>query len=254
MPGNIKDYKTNKQFKASDLGQGSSFASYSKLGQPLMAKFLERFIAYIIDFAIGGFILSVFSIIVLSSVLYFMHFTYGEQILKSILTNKDAAMVVIIVIICDIFISCFYFIYYDNKSGQTPGKMIMNLKVVKRNDLSRLPLSKIIVRETIGRLLSSSIFFIGYFYYYYNPKRQTFHDVLADSIVVVLDNEGEIMMTGSDTYTKDGFKAFLPPFIILLVLLITALLSINVLQFVRNIELRNQVNEVLDKSPNIEIR
>jgi uncharacterized RDD family membrane protein YckC len=68
-------------------------------------------------------------------------------------------------------------------SGQTFGKKLMRIKVVGE-DGSKLTTSQVVVRETIGRFLSTVFFEVGYFWMIFDKNRQTWHDMLAKSIVI----------------------------------------------------------------------
>lgn len=76
-----------------------------------------------------------------------------------------------------------YNIFMINNSGQTFGKKLMRIKVVGE-DGKRLSLMQVVVRETVGRFLSTIFFEIGYLWMIFDKNRQTWHDMLAKSIVI----------------------------------------------------------------------
>lgn len=81
-------------------------------------------------------------------------------------------------------ISFFYYIYFISAKGQTPGKMIMKIKVVKASDSSVPGFLSAFLREIVGKFLSSIVILLGYFWMLWDPKKQTWHDKIAGTIVV----------------------------------------------------------------------
>lgn len=76
----------------------------------------------------------------------------------------------------------FYFILTTYKYGATLGKMAFKLKVVAEGG-QKPSFSKIIIRETMGRTLSS-LFGIGYAMIARSNKKQAWHDRLAGTYVM----------------------------------------------------------------------
>jgi uncharacterized RDD family membrane protein YckC len=76
-----------------------------------------------------------------------------------------------------------YNIVMINMSGQTFGKKLLGIKVVGE-DGKKLTLLQTIARETIGRFLSTVFFEIGYLWMIFDKNRQTWHDMLAKTIVI----------------------------------------------------------------------
>jgi uncharacterized RDD family membrane protein YckC len=81
-----------------------------------------------------------------------------------------------------------YYVYFTAFGGQTPGKMVLRIKVV-RTDGSSLTLGRAFYRETIGKFISGIIFGIGYFMVAFDDKKQGLHDRMADTYVVRLANK-----------------------------------------------------------------
>ncbi|MBD3300348.1 MAG: RDD family protein [Candidatus Moranbacteria bacterium] len=74
-------------------------------------------------------------------------------------------------------------IHYWN--GQTIGKKAMNIKVVAKE--GKLDLSKILLRETLGKFISEAILGIGYIMAGFTDKKRALHDYLGDTYVVYKD-------------------------------------------------------------------
>jgi len=85
--------------------------------------------------------------------------------------------------------------------GQTPGKLLMGLRLV-RTDGQRLHIGNAIRRE-LGYVVSA-ILFLGYLWVLFDNRRQGFHDKLAGTIVVYSWPEG--LMRG--TLVRDRVQRF----------------------------------------------
>ncbi|PMC37194.1 hypothetical protein CJ195_13330 [Bacillus sp. UMB0899] len=75
-----------------------------------------------------------------------------------------------------------YFVFMTKFLNQTLGKMIFGLKVVSK-DGRNLNWGTIIFRELIGRYISK-IIWIGFLIAAFTPKKQTLHDIFADTFVI----------------------------------------------------------------------
>lgn len=75
-----------------------------------------------------------------------------------------------------------YFGYFFSTSGQTPGKRLLNLRVVRQDGQ---PLTwRTGTLRYIGYLLSGWAFFLGYLLVALDPQRRGLHDLLAKTSVV----------------------------------------------------------------------
>jgi uncharacterized RDD family membrane protein YckC len=72
--------------------------------------------------------------------------------------------------------------FLTQNDGQTPGKRIMGIKVV-RKDGAPLDAATIIVRY-VGYYINSFLFGIGWLWAFWDADRQGIHDKLAGTIVV----------------------------------------------------------------------
>lgn len=81
-----------------------------------------------------------------------------------------------------------YYIFMTHKFQATVGKMAIGVKVCADNG-DVLPLEKIIIRETVGKIVSALMFFVGYVMIAFTPKKRGLHDMIAHSIVVYEDPE-----------------------------------------------------------------
>lgn len=72
--------------------------------------------------------------------------------------------------------------FWTRQNGQTPGKMAMNLQVVKA-DGSELSDIDAIIRG-VGYYLSGFVFGIGYLWALFDDEKRTWHDLIAGTIVI----------------------------------------------------------------------
>ncbi len=82
-----------------------------------------------------------------------------------------------------------FFVYYwwgklIGERGQTPGKKALNIKVVGRNTNQPVGMGKGIGRGFMS-YVSSFLCYLGYFWMLWDGNKQTWHDKVVDSIVIV---------------------------------------------------------------------
>lgn len=77
----------------------------------------------------------------------------------------------------------YYTLSMTAMHGQTPGKRMLGLRVVKR-DGSPLTAWDAFLRCYIGYMLSGASFGIGYLWAFNDPRQQGWHDMVADTLVV----------------------------------------------------------------------
>ncbi|AYF73396.1 RDD family protein [Nocardia yunnanensis] len=76
-----------------------------------------------------------------------------------------------------------YFIYMEGKTGQTPGKKMLNIKLIREADGQVLGFGMAFVRQ-ICHVLDSLACYLGWLWPLWDAKRQTFADKIINSIVV----------------------------------------------------------------------
>jgi len=77
-----------------------------------------------------------------------------------------------------------YFILITCYTGTTPGKRLLNLRVVNADGSGRLGLVNVIYRETVGRFLCGLSVGIGYIMAGVDREKRGLHDMLCDTRVV----------------------------------------------------------------------
>jgi uncharacterized RDD family membrane protein YckC len=81
---------------------------------------------------------------------------------------------------------CFlaYRPFFESSELQaTPGKAIMGLAVVSEKDGKKITLQTAFVRSLLT-FVSSAILFIGYIIMLFTSKKQTLHDIIAQTVVI----------------------------------------------------------------------
>jgi uncharacterized RDD family membrane protein YckC len=76
-----------------------------------------------------------------------------------------------------------YFICFWGWRGQTPGKMVMRISIV-RFDGARIGWAAAVMRF-LGYIISVLLFLLGFFWVAFDRRRQGFHDKIADTFVIV---------------------------------------------------------------------
>ncbi|HEX8974327.1 MAG TPA: RDD family protein [Patescibacteria group bacterium] len=80
-----------------------------------------------------------------------------------------------------------YYIWMTNKYQATLGKMIFGLGV-QNNEGKKVTLGKIVLRETIGKILSWITLSIGFIMAGFTRRKQALHDKIAGTVVVYKDS------------------------------------------------------------------
>lgn len=75
-----------------------------------------------------------------------------------------------------------YFTYFIGYNGQTPGKMLFGLYVIRANG-ERMNFRQAFLRW-VGYVLSGTAFYLGFLWAIFDRKKQGWHDKLAGSIVI----------------------------------------------------------------------
>ena len=77
-----------------------------------------------------------------------------------------------------------YYIYFIGSKGQTLGKMLLKIKVVNSETNAVPGYASAFLREVVGKILSSLVLGLGYLWMLWDPKKQTWHDKIAKTIVI----------------------------------------------------------------------
>ena len=155
------------------------------------AGFFSRAAAYALDrlisFGIGFVIMLVID--------YFLSLFRLDQWLENLSgdASVNAAVVFLLsTLVINLLISIGYNVGFWVLSGQTPGKWVLGVRVM-RKDGTRLTLGNALLRQ-VGYWISA-IFCLGFLWILFDNKRQGFHDKLAGTIVTYSWPEGRLRGT-----------------------------------------------------------
>ena len=81
-----------------------------------------------------------------------------------------------------VLVNIAYFVGFWVWRGQTPGKMLLNIKVV-RIDGSSLTFGVALLRY-LGYVVSLSVLLIGFIWIAFDSRKQGFHDKIAETYVI----------------------------------------------------------------------
>ena len=88
-----------------------------------------------------------------------------------------------------LLISIAYFTYFHGSTGQTPGDTVLSIRVVDLRDGTGRPIGygRAFIRW-LGSIVSAIPLFLGYFWMLWDSEKQTWHDKMAGSAVVDLND------------------------------------------------------------------
>jgi TonB family protein len=68
--------------------------------------------------------------------------------------------------------------------GKTPGKFLMRIRVVDKRNSCLPGIGRMLVRETIGKVVSGAFLSLGYFWAIWDKDSQAWHDKIAGTVVL----------------------------------------------------------------------
>jgi len=101
--------------------------------------------------------------------------TNGDLMSTMMIMNEAFVQIVILK-----FIYQSFFIWYY---GATIGKLIAKIRVIDFESYGRISFTNSCIRSA-GRVISESVFYLGFILAYYGESRQTFHDKFGKTLVV----------------------------------------------------------------------
>lgn len=125
---------------------------------------------------IGAFFVDEIIISFLFAIIYWNQFANAQTLEATILLVNSLVLHVIVLKI--IYQSFFVWMY-----GATPGKMLLKIRVISIDLLDNPDLTMSISRACI-RILSEWVLYLGFFWALLNPKRETWHDKIARTLVI----------------------------------------------------------------------
>jgi uncharacterized RDD family membrane protein YckC len=92
-----------------------------------------------------------------------------------------------------IVMSAAYFTYFHGSIGQTPGKIVLKLRVV--GTAGKKLTYGIAFLRWIGSLISSLAFFLGFLWAAFDGRKQGWHDKIAGTVVELVNDDFETKNT-----------------------------------------------------------
>lgn len=80
-------------------------------------------------------------------------------------------------------ISFGYYILLTAAFGATLGKMALGMRVVEESG-QKAGFFRVLIRETIGKVVSAIVLFLGYIWILFDGNRQGWHDKIGGTFVV----------------------------------------------------------------------
>ena len=101
-------------------------------------------------------------------------------VLGAIFQNED------VVVAVAILFPLVYFVWFLLllRKGLTPGKMMLGLQVVNQQTGQIPGFLRMLLRETVGRLVSGAVGGLGYIWALFDKNAQAWHDKLAGTVVM----------------------------------------------------------------------
>ncbi len=150
--------------------------------------FWRRFIAYMID----GFIVSVVIIFlgVVAGVAYISGAMSGDgsAIVARMTDPAKLASLTAWIWVLTFAVNIAYFTYFHGSTGRTPGKRLLGLQVVSVTGES-ISFGTAFLRS-VGYLVSSLVFCLGYLWVAFDRRKQGWHDKIAGTVVIIREPQG----------------------------------------------------------------
>lgn len=125
-----------------------------------ISKPVKRLIAYLIDFSVN----------------------VGLIAAMIVVTGYNPFLVIPL-----IFFFGMFKLYYWTKST-TFGKSVLNMKIIRMGTKNELNFFQMVLRQTVGKLLSFSILNLGFIWIIIDNENQGWHDKILDCVVIDIDD------------------------------------------------------------------
>lgn len=137
--------------------------------------------------AFAGFWLRVAAALIDSAAVTLLQFALGVLLSLAVtsVAELDDTALEFVVGLFGAAVAIVYYVYFTGYGGQTPGKMVLKIKVI-RTDGSAVGYGRAFLREVVGKFLSGILLGIGYLMVAFDRQKQGLHDRIADTYVVKL--------------------------------------------------------------------
>lgn len=151
------------------------------------AGFWRRFIAYMID---GCIISAIFILLAFIAGVAFFAGTLsggGNTLMADWENPQKLASLTLWFWVFSSLVNIAYFTYFYGTTGRTPGKMLLGLQVVSTEGT---PISfGIAFLRSVGYMISSLVFCLGFIWIGFDRKKQGWHDKIAGTVVIIRNPE-----------------------------------------------------------------
>lgn len=142
----------------------------------------------------AGFWIRLVAFLADSVVVSLLEFVFGFLLLRTAAllgspVDEESFLVIMTLQFLNLVLTLAYFVYFTGYRGQTPGKILLRLQVVRTDGLP-LGYGRAFLREVPGKLLSGILLGFGYLMVAFQPKKQGLHDLIADTYVIKLPPTG----------------------------------------------------------------
>jgi len=162
--------------------------------------FWRRFVAISIDLFILGTI--GFTMLILGSVAFGLGISPEEMSADPEALMAIGLKVMAIFQALGFFLNMAYFTWFHGTTGQTPGKRLMGLRVV-RDTGEAIPFGTAFLRW-VGYLISFMPMFMGFLWAGVDRRKQAWHDKIAGTVVIDLYQVVEVEISPKNALTKQG--------------------------------------------------
>lgn len=132
-----------------------------------LAPLQKRGLAYLIDEMLVS---------VLFSIIYLDQLP-EQSSLESVIVAMNGLLMYLI-ILKTLYQTFFLWMY-----GATLGRIAMKIEVISVSDLEK-PTFFVALNRSLFRIISESLFYLGFLWAYLNPTRETWHDKIAATLVI----------------------------------------------------------------------
>jgi uncharacterized RDD family membrane protein YckC len=148
------------------------------IGAVRYAGFWIRFVAYVIDLIILGFVQAIIMI-----PLAMLGVGSAVAISQGNIPNIGAIIAAYsVIILVSVAISITYEVYFISKKGATLGKMALGLKVI-RPDNRPIP-AGLAAGRYLSKIISGMIFYVGFMMAGWDEQKRSLHDRICDTRVI----------------------------------------------------------------------
>lgn len=222
----------------------SAYTTAVSEGRNIYAGFWERLAAYLIDSVIRLVVL-----VVLLAGLFFLYDAFGSASLSD---DSDENMVEVAYHLLSIVFSVFYFAWFHSRSGATPGKKLLKLRVVNRQGEHPSFL------HACGRWFASFfslILYVGFIMAAFTDRRQALHDMMAKTHVIHKDAIFDESLPAANHAKRKNNGCLIAGIVFAVCFIpITAILAAIALPAYHDYLIRSQTQVVLNEMETVKLR